>query len=279
MNYYERHLGDYSKDTAHLTMIEHGAYGLLLDRYYSTEAGIPADQVHRVARARSKEEKQAVDVVLDEFFRLVDGVWINRRAEEEIEKAQAKINAAKENGKKGGRPKGKKLDSENETQPKPTGLLPGSENETQPKAHQTPDTRHQTPEVGSNTPPTEIVIPQGKPGSESELCITPGQACLELRKAGIADTNPGHPDLIALCQAGATLDEFRWAAAQAQRKKTGFSYAVATLVKQRERTAARVMHKGRMPNQQEELEAQNQAVGEEWERKMREQMGDQHAAG
>ncbi len=30
MNYYERHLGDYAKDTAHLTMIEHGAYTLLL---------------------------------------------------------------------------------------------------------------------------------------------------------------------------------------------------------------------------------------------------------
>lgn len=87
MNYYERHLGDYSKDTAHLTMIEHGAYGLLLDRYYGTEAGIPADHVHRIARARTKEEKAAVDVVLAEFFQLIDGVWINKRAEEEIAKA------------------------------------------------------------------------------------------------------------------------------------------------------------------------------------------------
>ncbi len=25
MNYYERHLGDYAKDTAHLSMLEHGA--------------------------------------------------------------------------------------------------------------------------------------------------------------------------------------------------------------------------------------------------------------
>ena len=30
MNYYERHLGDYARDTAHLSMMEHGAYGLLL---------------------------------------------------------------------------------------------------------------------------------------------------------------------------------------------------------------------------------------------------------
>ena len=85
MNYYEHHLGDYAKDTAHLSMLEHGAYRLLLDRYYSTEAGIPADQAHRVTRARTREEKQAVDTVLNEFFRIVDGIWINQRAEEEIE--------------------------------------------------------------------------------------------------------------------------------------------------------------------------------------------------
>lgn len=86
MNYYEHHLGDYAKDTAHLTIIEHGAYRLLLDRYYGTEQGIPADQAHRIARARSKEEKQAVDAVLQEFFILTDGVWKNNRAEQEIKK-------------------------------------------------------------------------------------------------------------------------------------------------------------------------------------------------
>jgi uncharacterized protein YdaU (DUF1376 family) len=33
VNYYERHLGDYAKDAGHLSMLEHGAYSLLLDRY------------------------------------------------------------------------------------------------------------------------------------------------------------------------------------------------------------------------------------------------------
>lgn len=139
MNYYERHLGDYAKDTAHLTMLEHGAYSLLLDRYYSTEQGIPNDQAHRVARARTREEKQAVDSVLGEFFTLVDGVWINRRCDEEITKAQTKIKAAKENGKRGGRPKSNPA----QTQNKPSGFSVGSENETQKKAHQTPDTSNQ----------------------------------------------------------------------------------------------------------------------------------------
>lgn len=154
MNYYEHHLGDYAKDTAHLTMLEHGAYRLLLDRYYGTEQGIPGDQAHRVARARTREEKAAVDAVLSEFFTLADGVWKNGRAEEEIAKAQAKINASQENGKKGGRPRKAKPGSETETQEEPTGLFPGSETETQtnprethPGVHQAPSTKHQlTPE-------------------------------------------------------------------------------------------------------------------------------------
>jgi uncharacterized protein YdaU (DUF1376 family) len=134
MNYYERHLGDYAKDTAHLSMLEHGAYNLLLDRYYSTESGIPADQVYRVARARSRAERAAVDAVLQEFFALQDGSWIKNRCEEEITRAHVKISASRLNGKKGGRPK----KNPEETQEKPSGFSVGSENETKQKALQSP---------------------------------------------------------------------------------------------------------------------------------------------
>lgn len=84
---------------------------------------------------------------------------MNRRAAEEISKAQAKIAASKENGKKGGRPKRVNPGSENETQEKPTGFSPGSENETQsnpqethPGVHQSPDTRHQLKPKGLQPP-------------------------------------------------------------------------------------------------------------------------------
>lgn len=86
MNYYERHLGDYAKDTKRLSMLEHGAYNLLLDEYYAKEAGIPADQVYRVTGARSRAERTAVDTVLKDFFVLTDGVWIKNRVEEEIQR-------------------------------------------------------------------------------------------------------------------------------------------------------------------------------------------------
>jgi len=132
VNYYERHIGDYAKDAGHLSMLEHGAYTILLDRYYSTEQGIPESKAHRLCRARTDEEAQAVDMVLEEFFELVDGVWINSRAEFEIEKAQARLAAAQENGKKGGRPA---KDRTEETQQKP------SENPTltQQKPNPNPD--------------------------------------------------------------------------------------------------------------------------------------------
>jgi len=140
MNYYERHLGDYARDTAHLSMTEHGAYTLLLDRYYSTESPIPSDQAHRLARARTKEERAAVDSVLEEFFVLQDGAWRHGRCEEEIEKAQARIRAAQENGRRGGRPKKAINPKQTETEEKPGGLSLGSDLETQQKTHQTPDT-------------------------------------------------------------------------------------------------------------------------------------------
>lgn len=219
MNYYERHLGDYARDTAHLSMLEHGAYSLLLDRYYATEAGIPADQAHRLARARTKEEKQAVDAVLSEFFELVDGIWINKRAEEEIAKAQTRINAAKENGKRGGRPK----KNQTETQGKPGGFSVGSVSETQEKAHQAPSTIHQTPDINPVTPPGDLTN-AGAGG------VSPGDLTKPMVQAGIR-CNPGHPDIIALAAAGCTPDTVGAAIAEAKLTKQNppQGYVVAIL--------------------------------------------------
>ena len=43
MNYYKRHIGDYAAATRHLSMLEHGAYTMLLDVYYTSEQPLPAD--------------------------------------------------------------------------------------------------------------------------------------------------------------------------------------------------------------------------------------------
>lgn len=70
MHYYTRHLGDYAKDTGHLSLIEHGAYTVLLDWSYASERALPVseDEVFRICRAFKKPEQEAVRRVLTEFF-------------------------------------------------------------------------------------------------------------------------------------------------------------------------------------------------------------------
>jgi uncharacterized protein YdaU (DUF1376 family) len=118
VNYYERYPGDFQRDTGDLTLIEVGAYDRLLDHYYATEQPLSPDQkvIHRIARAMSVEEKKAVKLVISRyFFKGKDGFLHNARADEEIAKAERRIEAARTNGKRGGRPK-------KETQPKPSGI-------------------------------------------------------------------------------------------------------------------------------------------------------------
>lgn len=95
MNYYERHIGDYLKDTAHLSLLEHGVYGRLLDVYYTREAGIPAVEVARLVGAKSKDERAALAVVLAEFF-VADGDMLKQsRCDVEIERFKDKQRKAK----------------------------------------------------------------------------------------------------------------------------------------------------------------------------------------
>jgi uncharacterized protein YdaU (DUF1376 family) len=97
MNYYPHHIGDYLKDTAHLTMVEDGAYRRLIDLYYLHEQPLPAERtkVYRLARAISAAEKEAVDTILDEYFSLAEDGWRHKRCDEELAKSQEKSQKAR----------------------------------------------------------------------------------------------------------------------------------------------------------------------------------------
>lgn len=88
MNYYPHHIGDYAKDTSHLSWDEDMAYTRLLRAYYAREAAIPESEAYRLARASSRAQKAAVDAVLREFFKLETDGWHNKRADEEIVRAR-----------------------------------------------------------------------------------------------------------------------------------------------------------------------------------------------
>ena len=95
MHKYLRHLGDYAKDTKHLSMIEHGAYNLMLDFCYASEKPLPADEkvLFRLCSAFEKAEQKAVLMVRDEFFAFMEDGWVQKRVLEEI--ADYKDKAAK----------------------------------------------------------------------------------------------------------------------------------------------------------------------------------------
>jgi uncharacterized protein YdaU (DUF1376 family) len=138
VNYYERYCGDYAKKTARLTLIQHGAYTLLLDEYYSTEQPLSADfdELFRICRAMKKAEQDAVCEVAEKFFPIAeDGLRHNDRADEMIARARPKMEAARANGKKGGRPKKNPLGYESgnpaETQSVSSGFPEQNPAETQ----------------------------------------------------------------------------------------------------------------------------------------------------
>ena len=86
-NYYRFFPGDYHRDTGDLSIIEHGAYRLLLDHYYM-RGNLPSDRdrLYRLCRAFNGDEREAIERVVEIFF-IDDGeCLINKKAEEEIEK-------------------------------------------------------------------------------------------------------------------------------------------------------------------------------------------------
>lgn len=215
MNYYERHLGDWMRDTSGISMLEEGAYNRLVDAYYSQEEGIEHERRYLVARAMSGPERKAVDAVLARFFRRDGARWIKRRVQEELAKARVRIDAAKENGKRGGRPP----KNPEGTKPKPTGFPLGSDQLTQ---HITQNVT-QTKAHHLSTYPDVLTNSSGDGSSEvgaqppDRPTITPGSAaCIAMREAGIPVhlLNPQHAELLAALDAGATPAEFGATAAE-----------------------------------------------------------------
>lgn len=101
MHYYSHNIGDYRRDTNHLTLLEHGAYRQLLDTYYLTEKPLALNHADlmRTHCARSADEVQAVENVLRDFFVETEEGYIHKRCDIEIEAFHAKSTSARESAK------------------------------------------------------------------------------------------------------------------------------------------------------------------------------------
>ena len=107
MHYYQKNIGDYRRDTMNLSLLEHGVYTTLIDHYTLNEEPISLDHldVCWTIGARTDNEKTAVCLILSKFFIKTDEGYIHKRCDKEIAQYKLRADTARENGKKGGRPK------------------------------------------------------------------------------------------------------------------------------------------------------------------------------
>jgi uncharacterized protein YdaU (DUF1376 family) len=85
MHYYKRNLGDYAKKAGRLTMLQHGAYTLLIDSCYDRELFPTLEQALEWTWASTDAEVEAVKFVLSRFFTIdKDGQYVQDRILEEL---------------------------------------------------------------------------------------------------------------------------------------------------------------------------------------------------
>lgn len=149
MNFVKLYIGDYMRKTGSLTVAEHGAYVLMLLHYYGTEHPLPTGrELHRLLRAETKADREAIDSIAARFWHASESGLVNKRADEEISKAEHQRDVNRIVGKLGGRPKRSKTDSltDSLTEPEPNH---------NPNHSQTPDI---TPPL-----PTAVAPPRPRP--------------------------------------------------------------------------------------------------------------------
>ena len=145
MRHFSHHIGDYAAATQHLSFVEDAAYHRMIRLYYQTEAPLPADmkKLARLVGARTKEEREAVATVAEEFFTLESDGLHQRRCDAEIARYQEKSSSASRAGRLGGRPpRSAKPLKEKETD-KANAFIPESEPFSEKKPTSQPLTLNQ----------------------------------------------------------------------------------------------------------------------------------------
>ncbi len=211
--WYKFFINDYIRDAAHLSMIEHGAYRLLIDQAYLHGGSLPSSlqTIYRLVSAMSKKERDAVQSVLDQFFQSGPDGYHHKRVTSELNTMIKLASVNRNNGAKGGRPKSKKQEPEtnpagfqNESQQEPGENPAGSENETEHEPETNPagfqnESQQEPREKGSHKSvvtiyPTYLPNARAREDDPAKFSISP-------------DWQPGSdfPDIAK--RAGVVLDE------------------------------------------------------------------------
>lgn len=225
MNYFELHIGDFDKATAHLTACEDGIYGRLMRRYYDTEMALTADvkSLQRFVRARSRDEREAVPAMLEEFFVLEADGWHHKRCDEEIARYQEKRAKAQRSANARWNP------SDSNANAHAVDMRTHSDG----NAHQTPSSKHQATYV-KEQPDTPAAPAAPAVSGQFETHVDPkppqanpaGHAAAALNRAGCKVTSQ-NPNLIAATAAGVTTEHLLEVYALNPGKPAGYVIAIA----------------------------------------------------
>jgi uncharacterized protein YdaU (DUF1376 family) len=162
------YVGDYLRDTSHLTTHQHGAYLLLIMHYWSTGQALPDDDLRlsnitRVPPHLWNRTRRA----LTPFFKVENGRWYHERIERELIEAFDRKDAAIARGKRGaearwnGRPSMLAPSVKHSSSPSPSIYHEsGSESLTDAAREPAPDSEAPARAQAS-------LVPERPPGTES----------------------------------------------------------------------------------------------------------------
>lgn len=187
MHYYPHHIGDYRRDTAHLSILEHGAYRLLLDEYYVSARPLPSDlpTLCRITRALSRAERDAVAHILRTYFQPTPEGYRHKRVEAELATYQERLDHATIAGRASAEARRNRRTTNATPTHDPTlvtpGVPPGAQPNTQPNVNpnstnQEPGTNNQLrSHPGVNSPRPRPTLAQVRSQAPS-LGLTPDEA-------------------------------------------------------------------------------------------------------
>lgn len=183
MNYYPFNIGDYRRQTTHLSLLEHGIYRSLLDTYYLNESPLCADdaKLMRTHCIRTEEEKSAFANIIADFFTETESGYVHSSCEKVIEKYREKSDKARESANARW---GNKCERN----------ANASQAHTEGNANQEPITKNQEPNNTlpngneSETPVSDVKQPNGVPYKKfTDWYTTHCQNMTQLRKTSWTD--------------------------------------------------------------------------------------------
>ena len=111
MDWFRHHIGDYARDTSHLSPLQDGVYHRMIRLYYADEKplGLNIDRLCRRIGCSQRHEKAAVALILEEFFEMQEDGYHQARCDAEIAGACVRSEIARTKGKASGLRRAQKL--------------------------------------------------------------------------------------------------------------------------------------------------------------------------